>query len=584
MERLSPELLHIVVSFLDVKDRRQFRLVNKNFSVIAAAHIIPEVSLHLHAKDLEKLRAIAAHGTIARNVQSLTYFAARLESPPISFAKYSLEHHTCMQMSLVSPALTERRRWKMDLTPEQLRAHYEMYLETVSSQDKLVANQADLVCLKEVLPSFTGLRCVTMSSGHHFYEGVINKPKSPYDDCVRDPHEDVFPAGASQCEVLLESLAYHGTKIEQFRAGAMSWRFFDKEPEVISRLFSALGNLKYTELVLMVETDENGEDVTDDTIKCRDVLERRGVLKTVFKSMPNLEVLGFAIQGDFESHRRAASLDSIIPASFHWPNLSDLSLEGVDCRQGALLKFLELHHKSLSRVCLQDVTLTDGSWKPVLRGIRSKLYLQEACICGLLCGYIEEEEGGDPFHDPDRPTEFYDLWTADRGPNDMRNSINCYCRRGGEDYPDELPLTRDIVNKYFESHVHKDGILSESEDEEEMRKAELEVDARIRAMDLFHYGEAGLDDTDDDEFLSLSGADEEAFVSFFDPWNSDMSDEDELEEHSDSDEDETEEDSGSNENEPKPKPSLQEESFNGNEEELPPCSDEENPDDSRRET
>lgn len=39
------------------------------------------------------------------------------------------------------------------------------------------------------------------------------------------------------------------------------------------------------------------------------------------------------------------------------------------------------------------------------------------------------------------------------GSDVLRDSVNVYCRRGGELYPDELPLTDEIVEKYYEKYV-----------------------------------------------------------------------------------------------------------------------------------
>lgn len=493
MDRLSPELLHIVVLFLDIADRLSFRLVNRDFSVVGAAHILPEATFHLHAEDLANLRAVAANGSMARNVRSLTCFAARLESEPLPYDDYVTEYKSFMRMDLISPDLTEDRRWKSELSSAQLRAHYERYLEAIVSQHAIVEDRLDLECLKEVLPSFTNLQSVTMSAGHLFYEGR-RKPKTSYDEYIRPPLENGLLAGAEQLEVILEALAYHQITVKDLRAGVMSWRFFERSSSVLDRLFSPLHDLRYIDLVLELETDDDGNDVTDDTKNCRRLLQR-GAARDLLRSLPHLETLSFAIHSDFESQKPAASLDWIIEPGHHWPSLSEVTLEGLDCSEAALTNFLELHKGTLNDMCLRDISLTDGSWKTLLPWIRSNLYLHEPCICGRLSGYSTEGEGLD--HDLNHPIEIYDLWTFETGPSDMRASVNCYCSKGGEKYPNELPLDQHTIRKYFESHVRHAGLKSEAEDAKEMRQAEREIDARVRSLDLFGFSRyMGLDDSD----------------------------------------------------------------------------------------
>ncbi|KAH6660946.1 hypothetical protein BKA67DRAFT_531025 [Truncatella angustata] len=517
MDRLSPELLHIVVLFLDIKDRLNFRLVSKNLSVIAGAHILPEVSFHLHAKDLAKLRGIAANSVLARNVKSLTYFAARLEALPFTYEQYVHDHQQTIQFSLIDLELTELRKWKLFQSPAQLKAHYETYLEMVASQNALIADQMDRLCLEEVLPSFPNLQQITMSSGHEFYEGR-NNPKSVYDGCLRDAHDYAFPPGVAQLEVLLQSLAHHRLSIQELRAGSMSWRFFDKEPDVLSRLFAPLHNLKYIDLVLEIQADDNGVVITDDISKCRSLLKSGG-LRNLLTSMPGLDTLAVAVRGDWEDRKPAASLNWIIAPDHHWPTLSTLVLEGFDCTREDLWKFLELHRNSLSDICLRDVSLTKGSWQKLLPDVRSTLQLQEVCFCGRLSGYPEGSEetayGWDGSDGASSLVEVHDLWTPESGPSDMRSSVNCYCRQGGKDYPDELPLSNEVVKKYFESHVRKTmAVHSEAEDEEEMRKAEKRVHARMREMNIFGFRDARPEDSSD-EWSGISGSELDEDDLFF---------------------------------------------------------------------
>lgn len=515
MDRLSPELLHIVASFLSTRDAATLRLVCKNYSVIAGAHIIPEVSFYTHAKDLARLRAIAEHPVFSRHVKSLTYFGAVLESPPLSLEKFLRDHKQSVALrefaNMSSPSLPDVK-WKAELSRPQLEAQYDKYRQLVASQEEIRRNRLVPACLKEVMPKFPNLRLVTMSSGFEFYEGGEQRSKaSPYDDCVHEAQSRFKPEGCLHLEVLLEALAQSDIRIEHLRAGSLSWRFFEKAPEDLSRFFKPLTNLTYIDLILVTEMDDNGNDINDDLSKCRRSL-RSGLVRNLLRSMPRLETLSFAIHSGIEDLGQGARLGDVIQVGHHWPNLSDLSIQNVECNKSDLINFLELHKGSLKSLCLQDIQLTQGSWKNVLPYIRQNLHLDYVCICGTLSGHSEDEGGSNNTLYCD---EQYFLWDPQSGPSDMRSSVNLYCQVGGEAYPDVLPLDKETVRKHYEQYVRRPGVKSEAEDREEMRGYEKEVRERILELGLFRPSDSedssGIseDGWGDFDFDSESNEDEE---------------------------------------------------------------------------
>ena len=86
-------------------------------------------------------------------------------------------------------------------------------------------------------------------------------------------------------ETLLSANASAGCNIRSFRAGELDWRFFKRSAKVLDRLFRPLANLTRIELLIGVDLDDD-YDVT----RCRRLL-RKGVLRSIFKSIPQLEAL-----------------------------------------------------------------------------------------------------------------------------------------------------------------------------------------------------------------------------------------------------------------------------------------------------
>jgi hypothetical protein len=475
MDRLSPELLHVVVSFLDIKSRLQFRLVNKNLAVIGAAYILPEVAFYLHDKDFAKLKEIAARPVFARNVKKLMYITDQLSPRPDSFEAYTRAYDIMNTMMRLDDEKAQHRSQIANLSRDEMKQHYSRYLEEVKAQNLNIEQRRDFTTLVEVLPSFSKLQTVIVSTGNQFNSRRFGLT-SPYDDCAHDPHHHDPLLGVRELEAMLEALAATETRIEDLRAGTMSCRFFDKDEERLTQLCAPLTNLKNINLHIQPDTDDDGHATDDDYEACRKIL-RKGMLRNILKSMPDLEEISICSVGDFDRPEVVTFLDWVIEPGFMWPRLRAITLEGVDCSRTSLWNFLYLHRDKLNYLSLSDIVL-HGSWYMLLPDIRNKLHLNDVYIYGRLAGYDEQEARTDgefgPYDDWDE--EWY-LQAPDIGPDDMRSSISCYCQR---DYPNVVPLDDDTVSQYFETHVRRDGMISQAEDDELMEKEKRRVQEKYK--------------------------------------------------------------------------------------------------------
>ncbi|KAL1881834.1 zinc metalloprotease [Diaporthe australafricana] len=475
MNSLSAELWHIVASHLSIEDATRLRLASRFFADVAGTHILPEVTFYMHGDDLARLRGIAANSILAPNVKSVTYFAMVYESPAVPFEGFVHNHEESLRFKIP----LSQSKWATEAEPADdamMKLEYENYQRMVVAQDRIKDDMADLVCLKDAFARFTSLKHVTMSSNNLFYEGWTHHKPSPFQTAVRVPSDWTHPEGVRHLEVMLEALAYNKHSVKSLRAGTFDYSFFDKSSTELARLFRPVLNAVYVDLEISMELDNHGNDIDDNTEKCRRLLER-GMLRDLLGPMKKLDTLCVVFHGDFGSSNCPATLKDVIGPSHHWPHLTHLELSKIECDRQALFRVLELHKDTLRRLCLQDIDLGETSWEELLPDIRKTLYLEDACVCGTLTGRSEDTAG-------DARLESWDVSVVGLWENDMRASINLYCRNNGKDYPDELPLTEEVVRKYFDQYVRRHVKKSEAEDMEAQREADADQRRRMQERGL----------------------------------------------------------------------------------------------------
>ncbi|CAJ2503846.1 Uu.00g112400.m01.CDS01 [Anthostomella pinea] len=500
MDRIAPEILYIVCSFLSVDDIINFRLVTKSFADIGAAYMLPEVTFFMHGEELERLRAISLHPVFSRNICSLTYFAQALDYPKVSFHEFRRDHKRELRWN--------SKLKKLNLSFHQLMDEYRKYESAADEQTAIMNGKLDIQVLQEVLPRLTSLQRMTMSAGNIFYEGRVKKnPRhKPMEDIMRGNNSlaALNPEGARPLEALLKANADVKCALKSLRAGTLHWRFFKRSAAELMRMFKPLSGLWSIEFIISVEPADERRHESNSAGKCRRVLAK-GALRNIFKSMTELRSLCVEIDSmECEDLDKGAGLEHLIEPGFKWPHLRELVIGGVDCDRQELMNVLETHSSTLQRLCLRDICLISTSWKKLLPEIRKNMFLVEACICGDLYGRDEDgEEPNDPFWTtghlgPD--LEYWDLSVPEVGDHEMRDSINVYCRFGGHLYPDEVPLTEEVVDKYYDDHVK--GLFEDSDlEDDESDLDSLYLDG-LGSTDISDSSQDGWEDVDSDEEIS----------------------------------------------------------------------------------
>ncbi|KAI3396450.1 hypothetical protein diail_12170 [Diaporthe ilicicola] len=439
--------------------------------IVVRAHILPYVTFHRDEDDLARLRGIAGNGVLALNVKAITYFTSVYESPVVSFSKFTQHHEQSLQWKRM-PFEVPSAKDGEPLDECTMKLEYEKYKRLVAVQDQIRDDNPDLACLKDAVARFTGLRQVTMSSGNTFYEGSVPEKLSPFLSGVQAPTHWPEPEVVRNLEAMLEALACNNHSVESLRAGTLDWSFFDKSSTELARLFRPVLNAVDVELEISMERDHDFNVVRDNSEKCRRLMER-GMLRDLLEPMKKLDTLCVMFHGDFNSSRCPVTLKEIVGPGHDWPHLTLLELSKVECDRQALLQVLERHKDTLRLLCLQDIDLGETSWKKLLPNIRNTLDLDNACICGTLTG--RSEDAVDSAQLGSWSLSAVGIWD-----NYMRAPINLYCRHNGKLYPDEVPLTEEVVRKYFEQYVRSYVKKSQAEDREAQRQADADMHRRMQ--------------------------------------------------------------------------------------------------------
>lgn len=463
MDRLSPEVVHIIASQLSVADLLRFRLTSRSLAEIGAAHLLPLVTFEAHEQELARLGAIARHPVLARNVRSLVYFADTQEQPPVPLGPY------------VAAYKRERDRTRRRLTRHptaglgagyllsqaRLETAHREYVAAAASQQCVLADRLDVAALRdEVLPRLAGLRALAVIESYEFGGGGGGaarrgqwRRKTPFNDMI---HSDSLvldrPFGGRQLEALLQAnseVARSENNIESLCASSVHWSFLDREdPAELRRLFDPLvRKLKRLELAMSIEVVD-GRPEARNTIEQVEEVMARGHVRDVLGSLAELDTLAVDFSGYVcrDWHGPVVALGHLLAPGCRWRNLRRLALGAVHCPRQELEGALQLHRATLRELCLHDFGLELTSWRKLLPWIRQNMDLSDACLCGYLKGC--SEDGVDS-----GATELWCLDSPLGNTHGMRSSVNMYCRRGGKCYPDKLPLSADVVLENYDEWV-----------------------------------------------------------------------------------------------------------------------------------
>lgn len=345
---LCDDVYAMLPQFMDNRDIKAFRLVNRKFANFGAKWLVRDVRVGFRRSSFERLEEISRHPAMARHVRSISYLR-----PVVWEGDRDYE---------VWRSGAERSLWSEE---ELAEGHKEVV--SVLEEEAAIARVGSVSNrIKHSVERFPRLQSITMVTGS---PDQINKVSEP-STLVGFEQSLGIESYQGMWELTRLMAGARALRLEELRAGKLDCSFFSSA--VVERARTWWGQIRVLELELL----RCGPDVST------------GGLKGFLLGLPELETL--RISFDPYSQSGCARLRDVIDGKGRWENLTELSVYGVRCGGGELLELLRKHkERKLRRFKMACVELESGDdWTQVMWGIR-RLKLNEVKVSG----WIQSENG-----------------------------------------------------------------------------------------------------------------------------------------------------------------------------------------------
>ncbi|KAI1337369.1 hypothetical protein F5Y15DRAFT_160099 [Xylariaceae sp. FL0016] len=432
-----PEILDLVCSYLDVADVRRFRLCCRAFAHVAARYVFREIVFYLHHDDLDILRRLSMDPVISKNIHSIAYICATLDTRRMSRDDFQSEYNHKRNLEKVCARYSNERP-PPRLSNAQLDAFYRRYQLVMDHQDRILAEGIDFSILGEVMLRLTSLRNATVSSDFRFHPSQVRsrRRKTPFDSCLVAPSWYLDPEACRHVDALLSAVCQSNIQLEQLTIGQLSWRFFQKPPVELSRALSPCANLKTLQMFIDTGLDDSGPEPVwgTEVPECREMVES-GLVRDFIASLARLEDIYVVFSDCSDLHGFPARLENILRPGHRWAHLTSLTLGTISCERQELMAVFKRHRETLRHLCLRDIELRSTSWLVLLRKVRKTLDLEKACVCGNIYGITE-----DTMSEYYGEEEYWDLRYPEEEPNALRKDVNDWLIQEYDDLGSRPPL------------------------------------------------------------------------------------------------------------------------------------------------
>ncbi|KAI1201367.1 hypothetical protein F5X97DRAFT_338913 [Nemania serpens] len=392
MEKLPVELARHVLSFVDIQDIPNLRLVNKNLALVGGDYFHHGFSVDVTNEGLGTLLDLSKRRQ-RRLIRSVEVFAI----------------------------------YPNGLLPQEPAQIYQWKDGSQVRSIMLMQREIDaLRCFVEALPRFPRLEQIILTGdalkvpmscdfslgtprrGLRFRRELGWRSRA---DCHDDVHFKVL-FGARYLMVILIALSMTQTRLATLRMQWISWWFFDWDEPELMLLLSPLATLhhlyigivnddllslrspghRYWRYPPIIDPDEYREAA--DVLDCARFLSN-GLLARWLSSMPELRTLHLTFSRKFDDPNPITgdcviTLSAVMPASFTWSHLRSLRLSNICASRPSLTDALTRHAATLRELYLEDIDLSDGCWVRLLTDARARLALDDADFNGILTGWHQD--------------------------------------------------------------------------------------------------------------------------------------------------------------------------------------------------
>ena len=392
-DRLAPELVHLIFSFLERTEAPKFRLLCRNVAQIGLQYIIPEVHVMLTMESLERLKAIAKHPRVSEHVTTIFYEADCLRE---------YENQREWKESIAHGLLQIPRHPRNDATERALRSYYRElkkvhcesnlryreYQETVIKQNAIKRSQIDLQALGEALTFFPNIRSIVLSVDgaqraptlqlQRAFCGTLADSKG-----VNCPEK---PCGLSEFTSMLLRAHASSLHLQNLSAGFVSWKFLEQEDCVLAALRRSVSDLKTINLNIIAGYLRAAKFVgMMDSALCAESLSN-GHLTDYLSSATHLTSMkiGFT-EETYQRESVRINLRSIV-GDFHWPYLRVVAFSKMSIEREHMVEFCTRHSSTLKDLSLNH-PLLEGEWWLTILEVRRVLTLKTCNLSGYIDGH-----------------------------------------------------------------------------------------------------------------------------------------------------------------------------------------------------
>ena len=416
------------------RDIKQFRLVNKAFSIAGAKYLLPEIYLTFQSHSFERLRTISEHPFFSQHVKQLHYEPdayGNNDGRCPGWDKYSHSMGVFSNiMRSVEPAEAESKRailvMERGLAKENkaevagiidVLQKYGTYKairsdqESIRSQhdsynfDLVTQAMARLPKLAEVTLNFEQGAVMQSNAFKRAYAGTIYLPRGDYGH--------ISPYGTMQLRSVLFGAASAGTKLKSLGCGKIDWNFLRTDEEQMGKVKTAVKHLEYFRIMLYTGRDYR---VTSEFAQCYMFLKRDHRMCELLSAMKDLKTLNLSID-----ESSGADLEYMVGTTF-WATLRVFELGSIMVAEDTLIGFLKRHAGTLKELELNDITLYHGGWTSALPRIRIAVELEDFRAVGYWRTFfarpyelwiMDTSQNSPDFHDP-APSKHFKLGLAIR--------------------------------------------------------------------------------------------------------------------------------------------------------------------------
>ncbi|KAL8848257.1 MAG: hypothetical protein Q9221_006730, partial [Calogaya cf. arnoldii] len=273
LDRLAPEIQHMIFAAADIDDVPNLRLTCKSLGAIGLEYLLPEVELLFTPKSFDRLRGISEHPVLSRRLKSLVY---RVDSLKTCHAidDWWLQVPRVPYVSLCRscpsgpepPANESEHRWGLWLTAHPfptldpsarawLHKKWIKFQQVWEQQERIRQDDfggADIVSMMANLPALKHVAVsnyydVTQSSAEETYPQ--SRVYKAYEDVLGSPVGEFFhdhPIAVPQLLSVLRALDHSKLALKSLCFGLADWHLFADNVfiDLAKKTLSSLTSLK----------------------------------------------------------------------------------------------------------------------------------------------------------------------------------------------------------------------------------------------------------------------------------------------------------------------------------------------------